>query len=134
MLGALPQSGAHEGRGMRKLQIFGSMLLIAALGAPVMAKAQDQDDHNRNRVQDRDRDHARMPQSDRDDQGRVYDPYRRDYHAWDSNEQRYYGQWAAQHRYQNREYTQLNSRQQRNYWKWRHQQMDRDRDHDNDRH
>lgn len=123
---------------MRRLQILASMILVGALGVPVVAHAQDQDrDRDRDRVQDRDRDRdrdrARLPQSDRDDQGRIYDPYRRDYHAWDANEQAYYGQWARQRRMENRDYARLNSRQQREYWKWRHQH-DRDRDHDNDRH
>ncbi len=125
---------------MRKLQILGSMILIGALGLPVVARAQDQDrDRDRDKVQkqerdrDHDRDKARLPQSDRDDQGRIYDPYRRDYHAWDANEQAYYSQWARQHRYENREYSQLNARQQRQYWQWRHKH-ERDRDRDHDRH
>ena len=83
---------------------------------PVLGVAQDQD-HDRDRVRQTDRDHdrdrARLPQSDRDDQGRIYDPYRRDYHAWDNNEQNYYSQWSRQHRYENRDYAQLNKRQQR---------------------
>lgn len=107
------------------------MILMVSLATPVAVLAQDRD-HDRDdhaKHADKDRDH------DRDNQGRIYDPYRRDYHAWDSNEQRYYGQWAASHRYQNREYAQLNARQQRDYWKWRHQhEKDRDHDHDNDRH
>jgi hypothetical protein len=95
---------------MRKLQIVGSMILIGALGVPVVGLAQDQDrDRDRDRSvqtdRDHDRDRARLPQSDRDEQGRIYDPYRRDYHAWDANEQRYYGQWANAHHY--RDYNQL---------------------------
>ncbi len=120
------------------------MILIGALGLPVMARAQDQD-HDRDRVQnhdrdraqdrdrDRDRDKARLPQSDRDDQGRIYDPYRRDYHNWDANEQNYYNQWARNRHYEGRDYGQLTARQQRQYWQWRHKH-DRDRDRDNDRH
>ena len=114
---------------MRRMQFLSSMILMTALAVPAASFAQDRD-HDRDdhaKQMQRDRDH------DRDAQGRIYDTYRRDYHAWDANEQRYYSQWAQQHRYQNREYAQLNARQQRDYWKWRHQH-EKGRDHDNDRH
>lgn len=121
-----------------KLHILGSIALMGALALPAAMVAQDRD-HDDNRARQADRDHDRNKDKvhrDRDEQGRYYDPYRRDYHAWDTNEQAAYSQYAQEHRWQNREYSQLSNRQRNQYWKWRHQRMkrDKDRDHDNDRH
>lgn len=57
---------------------------------------------------------------------RVYDPYRADYHVWDSNEGVYYNQWAVEtHRDPHRDYRKLKRDDQSEYWKWRHDKMDR---------
>jgi hypothetical protein len=56
---------------------------------------------------------------------RVYDPYRADYHVWDSNEGVYYNQWAVStHRDPHRDYRKLKRADQSEYWKWRHDQME----------
>ena len=93
-----------------------SLLLSAALLAPVAMSAQD-------------RDH------DRDDRAvnnyRVYDPGHRDYHNWNRDEDDAYRRWYGQN-YNGRDYRdyrKLHKKQQESYWKWRH---DHDHDHDRD--
>jgi hypothetical protein len=56
---------------------------------------------------------------------RVYDPYYRDYHAWDDHETVYYNQWAGETHREHREYHKLNRHEQREYWNWRHQRSDK---------
>ena len=103
---------------MRRIFRFGSSLLLsAALLAPLAMQAQD-------------RDH------DRDDQ-RVYDRAHRDYHNWNSDEDNAYRQWYGQtyNGRQYRDYRKLHKKQQQAYWKWRHDNdHDRHRDRDHDRH
>jgi hypothetical protein len=61
---------------------------------------------------------------DRDDR-RVYDPYRRDYHEWNENEERAYRHWVEQERHQQyRDWKHANKRDQREYWRWRHEHSD----------
>jgi hypothetical protein len=56
---------------------------------------------------------------------RVYDPYRGDYHVWDSGEGVYYNQWAVEtHHDPHRDYRKLKREDQSAYWKWRHDKMD----------
>jgi hypothetical protein len=101
----------------RNFRFCSSLLLSAALLAPLAMRAQD-------------RDH------DRDDRNqRVYDRAHHDYHAWNSDEDDAYRRWYGQ-TYNGREYKhyrKLNKKQQEAYWKWRHDN-DRDRDRDRDRH
>ena len=105
----------------RNFRLASSLLLTAALLAPVAMSAQD-------------RDH------DRDDRVvknyRVYDSTRHQYHNWnrdeDDNYRRWYGQTYNGRDY--RDYRKLNKKQQQAYWKWRHDN-DHDRDdRDRDRH
>jgi hypothetical protein len=57
---------------------------------------------------------------------RVYDPYRSDYHVWDRGEGVYYNQWTNEtHRDSHRDFRNLNSKEQTDYWKWRHDHSDR---------
>ena len=52
---------------------------------------------------------------------RVYDPYHRDYHRWNNDEVRFYGQWRGETRRDSRrDYRDLNRDEQREYWNWRH--------------
>lgn len=63
---------------------------------------------------------------------RVYDPYYTDYHVWNHDEDDYYHRWADEtHRDAHRDFRQLPSREQKEYWTWRHNHGDRD---DHDRH
>jgi hypothetical protein len=52
---------------------------------------------------------------------RAYDPYRRDYHVWDTNEGVFYNQWVLEtHRVPGRDYRKLRKNEQEDYWRWRH--------------
>jgi len=58
---------------------------------------------------------------------RVYDPYYRDYHAWDDHETVYYNQWAGEtHRDAHRDFRKLNKGEQKEYWNWRHSHSEKD--------
>ena len=88
-------------RGYRYLSSF---LLTTALAAPVamMAAALPQDDRNHEN---------RQGENNR----RYYDKRHKDYHTWDSNEDRSYQRYQTEH-HQRRAFVQLNSRQQSVYW------------------
>jgi hypothetical protein len=107
---------------MKKPVRCGSSLLLAgALLAPVATFAQDRD-HDRD---------------DRNKNVRVYDPYHKDYHNWNSDENNSYRQWYTQ-TYNGRTYRpyqKLRKKDQQAYWKYRHDNdRDHDHDHDKDRH
>ena len=100
----------------KPVRFTSSLLLAGALLAPIATFAQDRDhdrdDHNKN--------------------VRVYDPYRKDYHNWNSDEDTRYRHWYTQ-TYSGRTYRpykKLHKKDQQAYWKYQH---DNDRDHDRDR-
>ena len=74
---------------------------------------------------------AASPQDDRNHENRrnennnkrYYDKSHKDYHNWDSNEDRSYQRYQTEHR-QKRAFVQLNNRQQTVYWNWRHSNPD----------
>ena len=96
-------------RGYRYLSSF---LLTTALAATVatMAAALPQDDRNHENRQS-------------ENHRRYYDKRHKDYHNWDSNEDRSYQRYQTEH-HQRRAFVQLNSRQQSVYWDWRHNNPD----------
>ena len=101
-------------------RILSSMVLMGALAAPMalMAQDRDRDDHK-----------------DRDDQAknqRVYDRAHKDYHNWNSDEDRRYREWyTSTHNGRDyRDYNKLNHKDQTAYWNWRHQHGDGDHDRD----
>jgi len=104
----------------KNFRMTSSLLLGAALLAPVPMSAQD-------------RDH------DRDDRAannyRVYDSAHRQYHNWNRDEDQAYRGWYGQtyNGRQYRDYRKLNHKQQEAYWKWRHDHNNNDHDRD-DRH
>ena len=102
----------------KSLRILSSMVLMGALALPVAMQAQehDRDDHH-----DRD-DRAKTP--------RIYDRDHKDYHNWNTEEDRNYRQWyTVSHGHKRyREYSRLNHKDQEAYWNWRHQHGDHDRD------
>jgi len=104
-------------KGMR---ILSSMILMGALAAPLAMRAQDHD---------RDDHHDKY---DRSKNQHIYDRDHRDYHNWNTDEDRNYRQWYTQShgnkRY--REYSRLNHHDQEAYWNWRHQHGDGDHDRD----
>jgi len=101
----------------RIIRNISSLLLAGIITAPVSLYAQDRD-HDRD-----DRTH------------RVYDPYQRDYHNWNGDEDRTYREWYSQtyNGRQYRDYNKLSKKNQQAYWKYRHEH-DKDHDHDHDRH
>jgi hypothetical protein len=56
---------------------------------------------------------------------RVYDPYRRDYHGWNDNENRAYRHWLVEEQHHKwHEWNRASKREQRDYWRWRHEHSD----------
>jgi hypothetical protein len=89
-----------------------SAVFAAPLTTPMRADDKhDRDDQNR---QERDRD------------GRYYDSYRRDYHAWSPQEDRAYGRYLEERHKEYRAYDRLNKKEQRDYWKCRNSHPDAD--------
>ncbi len=89
-----------------------SLLLTAALAAPVavMAVAGPEDDRNQENRQG-------------ENNKRYCDDGHKDYHTWDSNEDRAYQRYQTEH-HQKRAFVELNSRQQTVYFNWRHNNPD----------
>ena len=55
---------------------------------------------------------------------RLYDADRQDYHRWDDREDRAYRRYLGEQHREYLEMSQLNSEDQRNYWRWRHAHED----------
>ena len=85
-----------------------TMLLGAALCAPVAMRAADDEHH------------------DRDRNRRVYDRENRDYHEWNEREDRAYRHWLEENRRPYMDYNRVDRRQQQEYWRWRHKHHDDD--------
>ena len=96
-------------RGYRYLS---SLILTATLAAPVamMAAASPQDKKDQENRQG-------------ENNKRYYDKGHKDYHTWDSNEDRAYERYQTDH-HQKQAFVQLNSGQQTAYWNWRHNNPD----------
>ena len=56
---------------------------------------------------------------------RVYDPYRRDYHQWNSREQREYRAYLAERHQAYVRYQRQRLAERRAYWRWRHEREER---------
>jgi len=56
---------------------------------------------------------------------RVYDPYRRDYHAWNRDEQRAYREYLAARHRTYISYQRQRAAERRAYWRWRHEREER---------
>ena len=59
---------------------------------------------------------------------RLYDEPGRDYHRWNSREDRAYREFLREMRREYREFRRLSRSDQEEYWRWRHNHPDRDRD------
>jgi hypothetical protein len=55
---------------------------------------------------------------------RVYDSTHKDYHNWDDNENRAWGQYLSENHYKTHDYKKANKREQSQYWNWRHDHED----------
>jgi len=58
---------------------------------------------------------------------RVYDRDHRDYHAWNSGENRAYRQYLAERHLRYVRYARPRRVQQSAYWQWRHERLERER-------
>lgn len=105
-----------------KKQVFASLLLSGALLLPIggLAKTMPQDDHERHEQEERER-----------REHRVYDPYHKDYHNWNQQEDETYRHWLDERHDAYVDYNRLDRRRQREYWKWRHEHEEHE---DHDRH
>ncbi len=79
-----------------------SLFLTAALAAPVAIMA------------------APAPQGSRPAQVRVYDKQHKDYHNWDDNENRAWGQYLTDNHKNPHEFSKANKREQSKYRNYRH--------------
>jgi hypothetical protein len=84
---------------------FAALLLTAGLAAPLSLMA------------------VPLPQSV-GVQVRVYDRDHKDYHNWDDNENRAWGQFLVENRRTSHEFKKANRREQSEYWNWRHSHPD----------
>ena len=75
-----------------------SGLVLATLIGPVVARAEDRDHHEK----------------------RYYDRNGRDYHAWNTNEDRAYRAYLQQQHQDYRNFNKVKRAQQQQYFKWRH--------------
>lgn len=58
-------------------------------------------------------------------QVRVYDKDHKDYHNWDDNENRAWGQYITENHKKSHEFSKANKKEQRDYWNWRHAHPDK---------
>jgi hypothetical protein len=98
-----------------------SFFLAAALASPVAIAQQDDQRRGDDQRQQQER-------SDRntDNQNRVYDRGHKDYHNWDDNENRAWGQYQTEHHRNPQEFSKANNKEQSQYWNWRHAHPDKD--------
>ncbi len=98
-----------------------SFFLAAALASPVAIAQQDDQHRGDDQRQQQDR-------SDRntENQNRVYDRGHKDYHNWDDNENRAWGQYQTEHHRNPQEFSKANNKEQSQYWNWRHAHPDKD--------
>jgi hypothetical protein len=105
-------------RGYRYL--FSSLVLTAALAAPVAicatAKPQENGRQEENRQDD-----------NKNRNNRVYDRAHKDYHNWDDREDHAYRGYLQDNHKQYRPFTEQKQKQQQTYWNWRHSHPDSDR-------
>jgi hypothetical protein len=61
-------------------------------------------------------------------QVRVYDRNHKDYHNWDDNENHAWGQYLTENHRNSHEFSKSNKREQSQYWNWRHAHPDKNRE------
>lgn len=85
---------------MHKFLILSAFVVGAALVAPIAARADDHHDR------------------------RYYDREGKDYHTWNTNEDRAYRQYLVEQHRDYREFYRVNHNQQQEYFTWRHAHPD----------
>jgi hypothetical protein len=93
---------------MQHYRIMSSLVLTAALLAPIAGYAAARQDRRR----------------DEKIQVRVYDRTHKDYHVWNDREDHMYRQYLGDRHKAYRGYSRLSRTQQRTYWNWRHTRGD----------
>jgi hypothetical protein len=58
-------------------------------------------------------------------QVRVYDKEHKDYHNWDDNENRAWGQFLTENHKNSHEFSKANKKEQSQYWNYRHAHPDK---------
>jgi hypothetical protein len=104
-------------RGYRYLISF----FLAAALASSLAIAQ-QDDQRREDDQRQQQDHNNR---NAENQRRVYDKDHKDYHNWDDNENRAWGQFLTENHKSSHEFSKANKKEQSQFWNWRHAHPDK---------
>lgn len=92
---------------MQGFQILGGLLISAALIAPVAVKAQDETKRS-------------TTTTTTTESKRYYDPAEKDYHNWNSQEDRAYRVYLGERHQDYTEFPKVKTSEQREYWKWRH--------------
>ncbi len=87
-----------------------ALILSAAVALPIVAPVTARADEHR--------EHERRVH-------RVYDPYRRDYHRWDRDEDRAYREYLAERHRAYVAYERQRAAERRAYWRWRHEREER---------
>jgi hypothetical protein len=90
-----------------------AIALGAALLAPAALKADKHDDRVRTE--------------------RYYDPYTRDYHEWNTDQDRAYRDWLQSNHRAYRDLRKSSKKEQREYWRYWHEHHANERDRDRDR-
>ena len=88
-------------------RFIGSLILAAAIAAPM----------------------TMLAAPGRDDNGvsvRVYDRNHKDYHNWDNHENDAWGVYLTNNHKKTHEFSKASKKEQSNYWNWRHSHPDRD--------
>lgn len=84
-----------------------SLLLAAALAAPISIMAVPTPEEHRVQI-------------------RIYDRRHKDYHNWDDHENHAWGVYLTTNHRRHYEYARAHRREQDRYWNWRHSHPDRD--------
>ena len=90
----------NEANKMKRFLILSALVLSTTLIGPVVAQ-------------------AKTPQ-----EKRYHDKSGKDYHTWNSNEDRAYRSYVTEQHQQYRDFNRVNRNQQQQYFNWRHQHSD----------
>lgn len=90
----------------RTHRYLASLILTAVLAAPLSILA------------------VPRPQ-DSDAKNKVYDKQHKDYHDWNSNEDRAWGQYQTENKKTPHEFSKAKPKEQAQYWNWRHAHPDK---------
>lgn len=97
---------------MRSYKLLGTILVAGALSAPVALNAFQQGEE-------------RTTTTTTTQTKRYYDPVYKQYHEWNSNEDRAYHTYVQETHRTYEEFPKTTVTEQREYWKWRHGHPDR---------